>query len=36
MFSLLRRGRHLQLPVHIMKHLFDTLVQTVLLHGSEI
>ena len=36
MFALLRRGRHLQLPVDIMIHLFDTLVKPVLLYGSEI
>ena len=36
MFALLCRGRHLQLPVDIMIHLFDTLVKPVLLYSSEI
>ena len=36
MFALLRRGRHLQLPVDIMIQLFDTLAKPILLYGSEI
>ena len=36
MFTLLRSGRQLQLPVDFMIHLFDTLVKPVLLYGSEI
>ena len=36
MVAQLRKGRQLQLPVNIMIHLFDTLVKSIRLYGSEI
>ena len=36
MFVLLRKCRHLQLPVDIQLELFDILVKPILLYGCEV